>query len=89
MKAPKDKKRFSRVNPTEVVFSNEGVKSNAFLAKKGATGSYGEKAYKDLAPTRGKGFRQEKNKKKRGSYKGGKIDTLVHSIKFGTISDGE
>lgn len=87
MKAPKDKKSFSRVDSGGVVFSREELKSNAFLAKKGAAGSYGEKAYQDLAPTRGKGFRQEKNKKKRGSYRGGKIDTAVHSIKFDDASD--
>lgn len=33
--------------------------------------------------TRGKGFRHEKTKKKRGSYRGGKIDTnATFSIKF-------
>ncbi len=36
----------------------------------------------DLIKTRGKSFRQEKSKKKRGSYRGGKIDTNVCSIKF-------
>ena len=60
-----------------------------FWQKGEPCGSYGEKAYKDLAPTRGKGFRQEKNKKKRGSYKGGKIDTAVHSIKFDKASEEE
>ena len=30
----------------------------------------------------GKSFRHEKTKKKRGSYKGGAIDTSVCSIKF-------
>jgi hypothetical protein len=52
------------------------------LDKAGSQGSYGEKAFQDLAPTRGKDFRQEKNKKKRGSYRGGQIDVGVHSIKF-------
>ncbi|KAJ3125739.1 hypothetical protein HK098_008261 [Nowakowskiella sp. JEL0407] len=41
----------------------------------GATNSWGYKANKDLIVTRGKGFRTEKNKKKRGSYRGGTIDT--------------
>jgi len=36
---------------------------------------YAERAYKDLSVTRGKGFTKEKNKKKRGSYRGGAIDT--------------
>ena len=34
---------------------------------------YGAKASKDLIVTRGAGFRKEKNKKKRGSYRGGEI----------------
>lgn len=36
--------------------------------------AYAERAYKDLSVTRGKGFTKEKNKKKRGSYRGGPID---------------
>jgi hypothetical protein len=36
---------------------------------------YADKAYQDLSVTRGKGFTKEKNKKKRGSYRGGAIDT--------------
>lgn len=34
---------------------------------------YGAKAHQDLIVTRGAGFRKEKNKKKRGSYRGGEI----------------
>ena len=34
---------------------------------------YGAQASRDLIVTRGDGFRKEKNKKKRGSYKGGEI----------------
>jgi hypothetical protein len=34
---------------------------------------YGAKANLDLIVTRGDGFRKEKNKKKRGSYRGGDI----------------
>jgi hypothetical protein len=79
---------FSRVDVNTVTFKDDRLRSNNFLDKTGAAGSYGEKAFKDLAPTRGKGFRQEKNKKKRGSYRGGSIDSNgVHSIKF--ASDDE
>lgn len=39
----------------------------------GKVGDYGEKASADLIVTRGSGFRKEKNKKKRGSYRGGEI----------------
>jgi len=34
---------------------------------------YGVKASADLIVTKGAGFRKEKNKKKRGSYRGGEI----------------
>ncbi len=36
---------------------------------------WGQKAHEDLIVTKGKGFTKEKNKKKRGSYRGGRIDT--------------
>ena len=35
-----------------------------------------------LTQVRGKDFRHEKTKKKRGSYKGGLIDNNVNSFKF-------
>ncbi|EIW84807.1 hypothetical protein CONPUDRAFT_39225, partial [Coniophora puteana RWD-64-598 SS2] len=47
--------------------------NNAYDAKGGITNDYGERASKDLIVTRGQGFRKEKNKKKRGSYRGGEI----------------
>lgn len=53
-----------------------------FTFQSGARGSWGEKANKDLKFTKGKSFRHEKTKKKRGSYKGGAIDLNVHSYKF-------
>lgn len=43
------------------------------LIQGGTTNDYGEKASADLIVTRGAGFRKEKNKKKRGSYRGGEI----------------
>ena len=39
--------------------------------------NYADRAYQDLSVTRGKGFTKEKNKKKRGSYRGGTIDTAA------------
>ena len=53
-----------------------------YVVQSGACGSWGEKANLDLKHTRGKSFRHEKTKKKRGSYRGGVIDMSVHSIKF-------
>lgn len=50
--------------------------------QKNARGSFGEKANNVLKFTKGKSFRHEKTKKKRGNYKGGAIDMSVNSIKF-------
>jgi hypothetical protein len=41
--------------------------------------AYSQKAHEDLIVTKGKGFTKEKNKKKRGSYRGGAID--IHDKK--------
>jgi hypothetical protein len=77
------------VKEEEVEFQNSKLKDNTFMGKGGAISSYGHKAHLDLIKTRGKGFRAEKDKKKRvylmltkGSYKGGSIDFQSHSIKF-------
>ncbi|KAL8700959.1 MAG: hypothetical protein Q9224_000722 [Gallowayella concinna] len=44
---------------------------------------YAERAHQDLSVTKGKNFTKEKNKKKRGSYRGGAIDTGPgRAIKF-------
>ncbi|XP_066921540.1 nucleolar and coiled-body phosphoprotein 1-like [Clytia hemisphaerica] len=67
---------------SEDVFVRNSLRDNSFEAKIGATGDWGERANNDLKFTRGKGFRHEKTKKKRGSYKGGAINTSVNSIKF-------
>lgn len=72
--------RFNRINPNEI--DKGQILSNSFIDKQGAKGSWGERAFKDLCKTQGKGFRNEKNKKKRGSYKGGRIDISVNSVKF-------
>jgi hypothetical protein len=43
----------------------------------GPQNDYGLKAHQDLIVTRGAGFRKEKNKKKKGSYRGGEITVRV------------
>lgn len=53
-----------------------------FISQKGAAGDWGEKANNILKFTKGKSFRHEKTKKKRGSYCGGTISTQVNSVKF-------
>ena len=53
-----------------------------FLLQRGSYGSWGEKASRDLIVVKGKNFKKEKTKKKRGSYAGGIVDTTVNSVKF-------
>lgn len=57
------------------------------ILQKGAAGSWGEKAHRDLKHTQGKSFKREKGKKKKGQYRGGSIDTSVNSVKFDSDSD--
>lgn len=71
----------------EEIFVPAALQDNSFNAKKGASGDWGEKASRDLIVTKGKSFRHEKTKKKRGSYRGGDINTSVNSIKFDNSDD--
>ncbi|KAJ2797530.1 jun-like transcription factor [Coemansia guatemalensis] len=73
---------FCRIRPEEVVYADERLKDNTYLSKGETIGDFGYKAHKDLIVTRGKAFTKEKNKKKRGSYSGGRITMTSHSIKF-------
>ena len=43
---------------------------------------YGAKANKVLIAVKGKDFRHEKTKKKRGSYRGGEITLASNSFKY-------
>lgn len=55
----------------------------SLLFQFGSNGDWGQKANDTLRFTKGKSFRHEKTKKKRGSYRGGAINsTSVNSIKF-------
>ncbi|KAJ2077385.1 jun-like transcription factor [Coemansia sp. S100] len=73
---------FCRIRPEDVVYADERLKDNTYISKGGFENDFGYKAHMDLIVTRGKGFTKEKNKKKRGSYSGGKITMQSHSIKF-------
>ena len=53
-----------------------------FFLKLGPQNDYGKRAHEDLIVTRGSGFRKEKNKKKRGSYRGGEITVRVDCAIF-------
>ena len=60
----------------------KGSWNNSYTATFGASG-WGAKAEAVLGAVRGKDFRHEKTKKKRGSYRGGLIDSgAVCSYKF-------
>ncbi|CAM8969263.1 unnamed protein product [Rhodiola kirilowii] len=84
---PTTVKAFQRVKVDEVVIKDERLKDNSYWAKDGAESGYGAKAQEILGQVRGKDFRHEKTKKKRGSYRGGQIDFDSHSIKFNDSDD--
>ncbi|GBG75655.1 hypothetical protein CBR_g20282 [Chara braunii] len=66
----------------KVEFASPKLMDNSYWAKDGAEVGWGAKAQEVLGKVKGKNFRHEKTKKKRGSYKGGIIDTKSYSIKF-------
>merc|ERR1719414_1623481 len=69
---------FRRVKAEDVKIEQEELKDNSYQD----FDTYGAKANKDLIVTKGKSFRHEKTKKKRGSYRGGEINVGVNSVKF-------
>lgn len=84
MSKKKQSERFNRIGGV----SSQNSKRNPAMEQTKSASNYGEKAAKDFDGIRGKAFKHAKNKKKRGSYKGGKIDMKSNSIKFEN-SDGE
>jgi len=67
-----------RLKKENVPFSRipENLKMDEkFSSNKYVSYDYADRAHQDLVVTKGKGFTKEKNKKKRGSYRGGAIDT--------------
>ncbi|KAK9097472.1 hypothetical protein Sjap_022969 [Stephania japonica] len=85
---PKAGTPFQRVKVDQVQFADDRLQDNSYWAKDGAETGYGAKAQEVLGQVRGRDFRHEKTKKKRGSYRGGQIDQQSHSIKF-QYSDDE
>ncbi|CAJ1941745.1 unnamed protein product [Sphenostylis stenocarpa] len=82
------KTAFQRVQVDKIQFTDERLQDNSYWAKDGAETGYGAKAAEILDQVRGRDFRHEKTKKKRGSYRGGQIDLQSHSVKF-NYSDEE
>ncbi|CAK9290417.1 unnamed protein product [Gordionus sp. m RMFG-2023] len=79
---PNSNKPFRRIETYGEIKIDPKLCDNSFEAKKGAANSWGEKANDVLKFTKGKGFKHEKNKKKRGSYAGGIISMSVNSVRF-------
>jgi hypothetical protein len=71
---------FQRVKADEVNRLPQAMRDNRFSGDR--WGTYGEAANEKLGVVKGKGFRHEKTKKKRGTYRGGVLDMEVRSIKF-------
>ncbi|XP_047050419.1 suppressor protein SRP40-like [Lolium rigidum] len=84
---PKTVIAFQRVKLDDVKFADERLQDNSYWAKGGADSGYGAKAQEILGQVRGRGFRHEKTKKKRGTYRGGNIDFQTHSVKFANSDD--
>ncbi|CAH9090105.1 unnamed protein product [Cuscuta europaea] len=84
---PRTLSAFQRVKADEVKFVDDRLRDNSYWAKSGADFGYGAKAQEVLGQVRGRDFRHEKTKKKRGSYRGGQIDLQSHSIKFNYPED--
>jgi len=71
---------FKRVTEEDAALLKSEFADNSFQSKGGDL--YGHKANEVLSKVKGDRFRHEKTKKKRGSYKGGPIDTNVNSVKY-------
>jgi len=76
-------KPFSRVDDSAWLgqIADAKLTDNSYEGTYG-DGGYGAKASQKLVQVRGKDFRHEKTKKKRGNYRGGTIDLGTNSIKF-------
>lgn len=69
------KKKHVGAQPTPLARLSAHATPDAHISNAYKSYDYADRAYNDLSVTRGKGFTKEKNKKKRGSYRGGAIDT--------------
>merc|ERR1712080_158480 len=76
---PGQRKHFSRIDRSKVSFEDSTLQDNTY---KGAAGTWGEMASEKLLQVRGKDFTKNKNKMKRGSYRGGSITLNSGSYKF-------
>jgi len=77
---------FKRVSVESVYNLPFSMRDNSFEANRGED-DWGVKANSKLKLVKGKGFRQEKTKKKKGTYRGGQMDLTPQSIKFDDDDD--
>jgi hypothetical protein len=68
------KKKHVGARPTPLAQLSAQATPDSHISNAYRSYDYADRAYNDLIVTRGKGFTKEKNKKKRGSYRGGAID---------------
>ena len=73
--ATEEKKKHIGARPTRLAEQSANAQDGQYLSNNYQSYDYADRAHKDLSVTKGKGFTKEKNKKKRGSYRGGLIDT--------------
>lgn len=73
------RKHFSRIDRSKIAFEDTTLQDNTY---KGAAGTWGEMANDRLMQVRGKDFTKNKNKMKKGSYRGGSITMASGSYKF-------
>ena len=69
-----EKRRHVGAQPTPLASLSAKATPDSHISNAYQSYDYADRAYGDLSVTRGKGFTKEKNKKKRGSYRGGAID---------------
>lgn len=68
-------KKHIGARPSKLAELSANARDGEYISNDYVSYNYADRAYNDLSVTRGKGFTKEKNKKKRGSYRGGAIDT--------------
>jgi hypothetical protein len=74
--------RFRRVDAAATDTSGVSGSDNSWDALRAKGHTYADKAQERLGAVKGKNFRKEMTKAKRGTYRGGNIDMAVNSIKF-------
>jgi len=78
---------FRRVKVEEAVYDHDALKDNSYLRIAEAGNDFGMKAHSVLSVEKGKGFRTNKNKLKKKSYRGSIDINAQHSFKFDNSDD--